>query len=120
MIFIIMEITRVGYQKALNSFLPRKYKFIERVEIKRGPGIRMGLFICEILIITNDGFHKNVKDECKDRINIGDVISFWPFIQCLGKRYDLIGLEKDIQMIYTELTGLKSVSRDITLKFEIK
>ncbi len=115
-----MEITRVGYQKALNSFLPRKYKFIERVEIKRGPGIRMGLFICEILIITNDGFHKNVKDECKDRINIGDVIGFWPFIQCLGKRYDLIGLEKDIQMIYTELTGLKSVSRDITLKFEIK
>ena len=46
-----MEITRIGYQKALNAFLPRKYTFVERVEITRGPGIKMGIFICNLNIM---------------------------------------------------------------------
>ena len=52
-----MEITRIGYQKALNAFLPRKYTFVERVEITRGPGIKMGMFICNLNIITKEGFY---------------------------------------------------------------
>jgi FKBP-type peptidyl-prolyl cis-trans isomerase len=52
-----MEITRIGYQKALNSYLPRKYTFVERVEITRGPGIKMGMFICNLNVITKEGFY---------------------------------------------------------------
>jgi hypothetical protein len=115
-----MEITRIGYQKALNAFLPRKYTFVERVEITRGPGIKMGMFICNLKVITKEGFYFKIKGECKDRFNIGDTIGFWPFIQCYGKNYDIIGLEKDVQKIYTELTGYKSIARDITLKFELR
>ena len=115
-----MEITRIGYQKALNAFLPRKYTFVERVEIIRGPGIKMGIFICNLNIITKEGFYFKIKGECKDRFNIGDTIGFWQFIQCYGKNYDIIGLEKDVQMVYTELTGYKSISRDITVKFELR
>lgn len=114
-----MEITRAIYQKTLNTFLPKKYKFVERIEISRGPGIKMGIFICDILIITTEGFYKNIKDDCKEKFKIGDKIGFWPYIQCFGKKYDIIGLEKDVQMIYTELSGLKSIARDITIKFEL-
>ena len=120
MIFIIMEITRTGYEKTLNTFLPRKYSFVERVEITRGPGIKMGMFICGLHIITKEGFYNKIKGECKYKFNIGDTIGFWPFIQCYGKSYDIIGFEKDVQMVYTELTGYKSISRDITVKFELR
>ena len=115
-----MEITRTGYQKALNSYLPRKYPFVERVDITKGPGIKMGMFICNLNVTTKEGFYKRIKGECKERFKEGDVISFWPFIQCFGKNYDIIGFEKDIQIIYTELTGLKSIARDITIKFELR
>ena len=115
-----MEITRIGYQKALNSYLPRKYAFVERVDITRGPGIKMGMFICDLHLTTKEGFYKRMKDECKEKYKVNDVIGFWPFIQCFGKNYDIIGFEKDVQMIYTELTGFKSISRDITIKFELR
>jgi len=50
-----MEITRTGYQKALNSYLPRKYPFVERVDITKGPGIKMGMFICDLHLTTKEG-----------------------------------------------------------------
>jgi hypothetical protein len=115
-----MEITRIGYQKALNSYLPRKYPFVERVDITKGPGIKMGMFICGLNITTKEGFYNRIKDECGEKFKVGDIIGFWPFIQCFGKHYNVIEFEKDIQMIYTELSGYKSIGRDITLKFELR
>ena len=128
MIFIIMEITRIGYQKALNAFLPRKYTFVERVEITRGPGIKMGMFICNLNIITKEGFYFKIKGECKDRFNIGDTIGFWPFIQCYGKNYDIIGLDYSHQngplslsvgaIIESVVNSTGNVSKQVLIKPE--
>ncbi len=114
-----MEITRATFEKTLSNFLPHKYKFVERVEITRGPYVKYGMFVLSITIISKDGLIKKMKPECWDNFKEGDVISFWTIIKCFGKFYDIIGLEKDIQNIYTELSGNTSYSRDIEVKIKL-
>lgn len=114
-----MEITRNTFEKTLSNFLPVKYGFIERVEITRGPYVKYGMFVLSITIITKDDFIKKIKIECRDKFTVGDIISFWTVIKCFGKFYDIIGLEKDIQKIYTELSGNTSYSRDIDVKIKL-
>jgi hypothetical protein len=114
-----MESTAAIFEKTLSNFLPHKYKFIERIEINKGPTVKYSMFILDITIITKDGLIKKLKPECKDKIKSGEVLGFWLFIKCFGKFYDVIGLEKDIQMVYTELSGRTSNVRDISVKFKI-
>lgn len=114
-----MEISKTTFQRTLSNFLPHKYKFIERVEINRGPYVKYGMFVLEMTLITKDGFIKKMKPECYEKFEHGDIISFWSIIKCFGKFYDIIGLEKDVQDIYTQLSGSTSFSRDITVKLQI-
>lgn len=114
-----MEITRNTFEKTLSNFLPHKYKFIERVEINKGPYVKYGMFVLSVTLITTDNFIRKMKPECKEKFQEGDIISFWTVIKCFGKFYDIIGLEKDIQKIYTELSGITSYSRDIDVKIKL-
>lgn len=119
MIFIFMEITRATFEKTLSNFLSHKYNFVERVEITRGPYIKYGMFVLSITIISVDGLIKKIRPECVEKFEEGDEISFWTIIKCFGKFYDMIGLEKDIQKIYSELSGGTSYSRDIEVKIKL-
>lgn len=114
-----MEISRNTFEKTLNTFIPNKYKFVERVKINKGPYVQYGLFVLDLTVITKDNFIKRIKPECQEKITKGEVIAFWTIIKCFGKFYDIIGFEKDIQMIYKELSGNTSFSRDITIKMEV-
>lgn len=114
-----MEISKTTFQKTLSNFLPHKYKFVERVEIDRGPYVKYGMFVLELTIITKDDFIKKMKPECKENIQVGDVVGFWTIIKCFGKFYNTIGLERDIESVYSQLSGDTSYSRDITVKMKI-
>lgn len=114
-----MEISKTTFQKTLNNFLPNEYKFVERVEINRGPYVKYGMFVLDITIITKDNFIKKTKPECIGKFQSGDIVGFWAIIKCFGKFYDIIGLEKDIQNIYSQLSGHTSYSRDITVKMQV-
>ena len=98
-----MEITRIGYQKALNSFLPKKYPFVERVEITRGPGIKMGMFICDLHLTTKEGFYKRMKDAA-DSAGYSSLEEFLNHI--IEKELEKLESNQDDDKVADQLRGL--------------
>jgi len=119
MIFINMVFSVEGYQKLLSFVIPRKFKFVDKIEVLKKPYVKHGTLYVSFLITTKKGLFDKMKSECKTEKQPGDNLTFWGFVICLGKDYDLIGLEKETQELFNSLSNIKTVSRVIKTQFII-
>ena len=108
-----------GYQKLLSFVIPRKFKFVDEIQVFGNPYVKYGTLHASFLVTTKKGLFNKMKDECKMGREPGDRATFWGFVICLDKNYDLIGLEKETQELFNSLSDVKTVSRVIKTEFII-
>jgi hypothetical protein len=119
MIFIGMVFSLKGYDKLINYVIPRKFKFVERVDIIGKPYVKYGTLYASFLVHTKNGVFNKMKDECKKNNSPGYRTTFWGYIICIGKDYNLIEMEKEFQTLYNTLNENDTVSRVIKTEFII-
>jgi hypothetical protein len=117
MIFINMVFTIQGYEKLINYVIPRKFKFVDKVEIIGKPYVKYGTLHASFLIYTKTGMFNKMKDDCKKDKSPGFRTTFWGYILCLGKNYNLIEMEKEFQILFNTLNERPTVSRVIKSEF---
>lgn len=117
MIFIGMVFSLEGYEKLLNYVIPRKFKFVERVDVIGKPYIKYGTLYASFLVHTKKGTFKKMKDDCKKDKSPGFRTTFWGYVLCLGKDYNLIEMEREFQEIFNKLNDRETVSRVIKSEF---
>lgn len=106
-----------GYQKLLSFVIPRKFKFVDKIQVLGNPYVKYGTLHASFLVTTKKGMFNKMKNECKTGKESGNKVTFWGFVICLGKDYDLIGLEKETQELFNSLSDVKTVSRVIKTEF---
>lgn len=99
-----MEFQIEKYQSYLNEFIPRKYNFIESVEVV-SLKLRFGLLQGQYIITTKDGTMRDMTTQCKEKVKKGDRLSFWTMAICFKKKFSLTQVEKDLELIFWEILG---------------
>lgn len=119
MIFISMVFSLEGYKKVLNYSIPRKFKFVKEIEVVGKPYVKYGTLYASFIIHTSKGVYDKMKPECKKENKPGFRTSFWGFVICLGRQYDVLGVEKETQEIFNSLNDRETISRVIKTEFVV-
>ena len=105
MIFINMEFSVSAYEKLINFLIPRKFDFVQSVTVNK-VGHKMGTFYGQFTIKFSPQIKKILNDDCYQKLVDGEKLSFWSVALCSKKRPNLIGMEKELEKAFKELTGL--------------
>jgi len=106
MIFINMEFSVSAYEKLINFLIPRKFDFVQSVTVNK-VGHKMGTFYGQFTVKFSPKVKKILNDNCYQKLIDGEKLSFWSVALCSKKRPDLIGMEKELEKAFKELTGLQ-------------
>jgi hypothetical protein len=106
MIFIIMEFSLSSYEKLVNFLIPRKFDMINSVVVNK-LGHKMGTFHGDFTIKLNPKVKKILSDDCYNKLVNGETLTFWSMALCSKRKIDLIGLERELEKTFKELTGIK-------------
>lgn len=92
------------FEQQLNNTMKSKYAFIEQVDIAN-LSIRLGVLYGDFIIVTKKGTIKLASLQCKDKIQAGQIISFWTMATCFRKKINLVKIEKDIESTFWLMYG---------------
>lgn len=101
-----MEFSVSAYEKLVNFLIPKKFDFVDAVIVNR-VGHRMGTFQGDFTIKLSPKVKKLISDECYQKLLDGGKMSFWSIALCSKRKINIIGVERELEKTFKELTELK-------------
>lgn len=101
-----MEFSVSAYEKLINFLIPKKFDFVDAVIVNK-VGHKMGTFYGDFTIKLSPKIKKLLSNECYQKLSDGDKMSFWSIALCSKKKVNILGLERELEKVFKELTELK-------------
>lgn len=101
-----MEFSVSAYEKLVNFLIPRKFDVVDAVTVNK-VGHKMGTFYGDFTIKLNPKVKKILSDDCFQKMKSGEKLTFWSIALCSRRKINLIGIERELENSFKELSELK-------------